>query len=46
MHCSSLPVSPVLAMPVLALPGTVEGDALVVDDEEDIRVNPKRADLG
>ena len=40
MGLSSLPVSPVLAMPMLALPGTCEGDAVVVDDELDIGVNP------
>ena len=40
MWCSSLPVSPVLAMPTLALPGTPEGDAVIVDDELDVGVNP------
>ena len=39
----SLPVSPVLAMPTLALPGASEGDA--VDDEEDIGVNPSELAL-
>ena len=40
MRHDSLPVSPVLAMPVLALPGPPEGDAVEVGDELDIGVDP------
>ena len=36
----SQPVRPLLVSPVLALPGTPEGDSIEIDDETDIGVDP------
>ena len=44
MGCSD-PVSPLLVLPIVALPGTPDGDEIVVDDESDIGVDPTELSL-